>query len=94
MFLELVPRISRLIVTRANHPRAADPESLLELGRSHGMRTQVAVPVAEALRLALARVRPSEVILATGSLFVVGEVMEAWDALRQPDGARESRGAP
>ena len=91
MFLELVPRISRLIVTHSHHPRAAEPEYLLELGRSHGMRTQIAVPVAEALRLALERVRPSEVILATGSLFVVGEVMAAWETLSQPEGALASK---
>jgi dihydrofolate synthase/folylpolyglutamate synthase len=79
MMTELLPRVSRLITTQAVHPRAADPQELANLGRSRGAVTQVIVPVAEALRQALATRKPGEVILAAGSLFVAGEVLAAWD---------------
>jgi dihydrofolate synthase/folylpolyglutamate synthase len=84
MLDELAPRISRLIVTQAVHPRAADPDDMAELGRGHGLRVEVIVPVAAALDRALARRRPDEVILAAGSLFVAGEVLAAWDKHRFP----------
>jgi dihydrofolate synthase/folylpolyglutamate synthase len=82
MLDELAPRISRLIVTQAVHPRAADPEETAELGRSHGLRAEVVVPVAAALERALARPRPGEVIIVAGSLFVAGEALAAWEERR------------
>jgi dihydrofolate synthase/folylpolyglutamate synthase len=88
MLDELAPRISRLIVTQAVHPRAADPDETAELGRGHGLRAEVVVPVAAALERALARARPDEVILAAGSLFVAGEVLAAWDGRLQPQPAQ------
>jgi dihydrofolate synthase/folylpolyglutamate synthase len=83
MLAELLPRVSRLIVTQAVHPRAADPEEVAEVARSHGLRVEVSVPCSSALDRALERVRPEEVILATGSVFVVGEILAAWERLHQ-----------
>jgi len=82
MLDELAPRISRLIVTQAIHPRAADPEQMAELGRGHGLQVEVVVPVAAALERALARARPDEVVLVAGSLFVAGEALAAWGERR------------
>jgi dihydrofolate synthase/folylpolyglutamate synthase len=79
MLDELAPRIARLIVTQAVHPRAESPQALAELGRAHGLRVEIQVPVAAALERALALAGPGEVILATGSLFVAGEVLAAWE---------------
>ena len=36
MMEELLPRVSRLIVTQAVHPRAAEPEELVGLAHGHG----------------------------------------------------------
>jgi len=83
MFEELLPRVSRLIVTQAAHPRAAEPADLALLAHRHGARVEIVVPVEEALRHALRTQRPEEVILAAGSLFVAGEVLRAW-SLVQP----------
>jgi dihydrofolate synthase/folylpolyglutamate synthase len=84
MLEELAPRIARLIVTQAVHPRAEPPQALAELGRSHGVRVEIRVPVAAALQRALELAGPGEVILAAGSLFVAGEVLAAWEQLAQP----------
>jgi dihydrofolate synthase/folylpolyglutamate synthase len=79
MLFELLPRVSRLIVTQADHPRASNPEELADIAHSHGLRVEVEVPVDAALDRALAQVWPQGVVLATGSLFVVGEVISAWE---------------
>ena len=91
MLDELAPRIARLIVTQAVHPRAEAPQALAELGRTHGLRVETQVPVAAALERALALVGPGEVILAAGSLFVAGEVLAAWERIAQPTVAAEHR---
>ena len=79
MLFELLPRVSRLIVTQADHPRASDPEELARIAHSHGLRVEIEVPVDLALERALTRVWPEGVVLATGSLFVVGEILDAWE---------------
>jgi dihydrofolate synthase/folylpolyglutamate synthase len=82
MFEELLPRVSRLIVTQAAHPRAAEPSDLAQLAHRHGVRVETVIPVEEALRHALQTQRSDEVILAAGSLFVAGEVLRAWSILQ------------
>jgi dihydrofolate synthase/folylpolyglutamate synthase len=79
MLLELLPRVSRLIVTQADHPRSSDPEELANIAHSHGLRVEIEVPVDVALDRALAQVWPQGVVLATGSLFIVGEILSAWE---------------
>lgn len=74
MLDELLPLAARVIFTQAVHPRAQDPEELLARAKA-----AEAIPsVARALRHALQRAAPEAVIVATGSLFVVAEVREAW----------------
>jgi len=82
MMEELLPRVSRLIVTQAVHPRAADPQELSSLAQRHGVRVETIAPVEAALRRAIERARPGEVIVSAGSLFVAGEVLTAWPQLR------------
>ncbi len=82
MLAELLPRVSRLILTRPDHPRAATLEELAALAHGHGWRVEEIQPVADALRFALARSRPGEVVVAAGSLAVAGEVLAAWDSIR------------
>jgi len=78
MFVELAPRVSRVIVTQAVHPRAAEPAEVVALAHRHGLRTEVVSPVRAALERAIALARPNEVILSAGSLFVSAEVLSAW----------------
>ncbi len=53
-------------------PRAQDPEVVAEAARSLGVEAQVAASVPEALDAALATAGADELILVTGSLYVVG----------------------
>ena len=90
MLLELSPRVSRVILTQADHPRAEGPEALAEQVRSFGHSVEVVVPVAEALRIAMQGMEEDEVVLVTGSIFVVGSALAAWEAVRgQRVGARQ-----
>jgi dihydrofolate synthase/folylpolyglutamate synthase len=88
MLVELLPRVSRLILTQAVHPRAAEPEDIARMAHGHGARAEVIVPVEAALRWAIERARPGEVIVSAGSLFVAGEALAAWDRVR-PSADRE-----
>jgi dihydrofolate synthase/folylpolyglutamate synthase len=94
MLSELVPRMSRIIVTQASHPRAAEPEVLAEHARSYSMHVREAVPVKAALECALEQARPDEVVLAAGSIFVVGDILSAWQEVLgrvgAPDGQEET----
>jgi folylpolyglutamate synthase/dihydropteroate synthase len=82
MLTELLPRVSRLILTQADHPRSATPAELAEMAHGRGWRVETIVPVADALRWAITHSRPGEVIVVAGSLTVAGEVLAAWEGLR------------
>ncbi len=79
MLTELLPRVSRLIVTKSDHPRAEDPAFLAEVAHSHGVRVESVEPISAALNRAIEIARPGEVILTCGSLFVAGEALRAWE---------------
>jgi dihydrofolate synthase/folylpolyglutamate synthase len=81
MFIELAPRVSRVIVTQAVHPRAAEPAEVVVLAHQHGLQTEVVSPVRAALERAIDRARPNEVIVSAGSLFVSAEILAAWEAI-------------
>jgi len=67
----------RVILTRANHPRAADPEKHLK-GLFHRKSPLVTHSVEEALDVLNRQMQPQEVAVITGSLFVVGEARSLW----------------
>jgi dihydrofolate synthase/folylpolyglutamate synthase len=79
MLTELLPRVKRIIVTQAVHPRAADPNMLAGMAREYGLRVEIITPVSKALEFALQNGRVGEVILVAGSLFITGEVLSAWE---------------
>lgn len=79
MFRELLPRASTVLTTQAVHPRAADPDELAELVRGQGFTRSVESvgPVHRALTRARELAGVEDVVLATGSLFVVSEARAA-----------------
>ena len=79
MLLELSPRVSRVILTQADHPRAEGPEALVDLIRSFGLPVETVVPVSDALRIAMQELVPDEAVLVTGSIFIVGSALAAWE---------------
>jgi dihydrofolate synthase/folylpolyglutamate synthase len=78
----LLPSVDRTYVARANHPKAATAEFLRDLALELGHEVEMRPTPLEALRDAVAAAQPGDLILATGSLFLVAEVMSAWARLR------------
>ena len=69
-----------IILTRSFHPRAADPAQLAAVARRLNPDKTIIVTedVEPGLQRALALARPDDLILATGSIFVVAAAREAW----------------
>ena len=63
------------VLTRADHPRAADPAALARWTRGRPAVTARTVP--EALATALALAGPADAVVVTGSFYVAGEALAA-----------------
>jgi dihydrofolate synthase/folylpolyglutamate synthase len=76
----LAPRAERVILTRSRHERSAVPADLEPLARLNAPHAEVSIAedVGVALESALSHARPSDMILVTGSLFLVGEGLVWW----------------
>ena len=73
---ELASLPSTIIVTRSRHPRAVEASRLVAEFSKWGITPQAADNVAAAVDSALSEAKPRDLICATGSLFVIAEVME------------------
>ena len=79
---ELAPLNARVIATRSRHPRATDPERVASEFSRRGAVAEVSGGVGEAVAEALRGASSTDLICATGSLFLVGEVIECVKGLR------------
>jgi folylpolyglutamate synthase/dihydropteroate synthase len=67
------------LATKAIHPRAIEPENLVEMANKVGVRAEAVAPVETALARALELASSGgEIILSAGSMFVTAEVKTAW----------------
>lgn len=73
----LAPQAAAVIATAADNPRALTAGDVAAVARQHTSDVRVVIPVAEAVRCALALARPEDVICVTGSFFVIGEAGRA-----------------
>jgi dihydrofolate synthase/folylpolyglutamate synthase len=78
MLGELLPRVEQVILVKSYHPRAADPEKLMELIQKYGKPVQIILEVPEALDEALKRGANGKLVLVTGSIFVAAGARIAW----------------
>ena len=81
MLTMLAPRVKKMITTRANHPRAIQPDLLAELASQSGISASVYPAVSdaliEALRLANNE-KLTQAVLVAGSIFVAAEARFTW----------------
>ena len=76
MFREMQPKIRRLIVTRADHPRALEPGKIQGLADQAGIQSEAVTPVEAALARALElSEKDGSIVLSAGSMFVTAYVM-------------------
>ena len=82
MFAEMKPKIKKLIVTRADHPRALEPQKIVELANQAGLESEAVSPVESAFQRALElSEKDGSIVLSAGSMFVTAEVMQAWNKI-------------
>ena len=81
MAAELAGTATSAMVCASRHPRAMSPERVASAFRRAGIEALDAPDspdVGSALRAAQAQAGPADLVLVTGSLFVVAEALESW----------------
>jgi dihydrofolate synthase/folylpolyglutamate synthase len=71
----LFPLADRVIATRADNPRSASPEEIRESASRTSTEIEEAADVAAAINMAKTAARPDNVVVITGSIYIVGEAM-------------------
>ena len=79
MFIELMPLAKELIAVKSFHPRAIEPDKLIEMAQAFGHPAHCVEHVPEAMEKALQLVGKDGLILVTGSIFVVAEARKYWE---------------
>jgi dihydrofolate synthase / folylpolyglutamate synthase len=76
----LAPPAHAVYLTRSAHERSADPAELLPLARASAPNATVVVydTLPAAMEAALAVAQPNDLVLVSGSLFLVGETLVWW----------------
>ena len=75
MLIELAPRLEKVILTRAEHPRAVRAEEMLTIAEQVGVRAEAIEPVEEAVARALEIADEQQsLLLSAGSIFVTAAV--------------------
>ncbi|MDD2922538.1 MAG: bifunctional folylpolyglutamate synthase/dihydrofolate synthase [Anaerolineales bacterium] len=79
MFAEMKSKIQKIIITRADHPRALDAEKIKKLVDELGIESESVAPVESALKRGLALASNDGcIVLSAGSMFVTAEAMKAF----------------
>ena len=83
----LFPHATKVILTEPRTSRAISAATLAQITAHLAARTEVIANAAEALDRAIAQAAPGDVVFATGSLYLAGDLRRAWFArsgTRQP----------
>ena len=78
MVQELAPTAAQAYVCASRHPRSSDPAPVVALFDAAGVPATTVDDVAGALQQAVRAAGPKDLVLVTGSMFVVAEALEAW----------------
>jgi dihydrofolate synthase/folylpolyglutamate synthase len=73
----LFPLAERVIATRPGNPRAASPEEIQQAAARTGVEVEAVEEVDRAVKRALALAKPETVVVVTGSIYLVGDVMRS-----------------
>jgi dihydrofolate synthase / folylpolyglutamate synthase len=72
----LFPLAERVIATRPDNPRAASPEEIQHAAARTGVEIEAVDNVPQAVERARALAAPNNVVVITGSIYLVGELMQ------------------
>ena len=80
----LLPLAHTVTLTRSHHERSVPLDELAAVMRERGVAPQSEPEVGDAIEAALAASSPNDLIVVTGSLFVVGEALELFGPNGRP----------
>lgn len=75
----IIPLADKVFLTRAAYDRSAEPESLIPFVEGRNLPYSIASTIPLAIKLAREEAGPEDLILITGSLFIVGEARAWWE---------------
>jgi dihydrofolate synthase/folylpolyglutamate synthase len=78
----LLPMTDRIVMTSSGHPRAATPSELAELADEMGVKAQTSPTVTAAVKDVWRLAGHKDLICVSGSIFVVGDLLNHWDGLQ------------
>ncbi|MES0360048.1 MAG: cyanophycin synthetase, partial [Anaerolineales bacterium] len=78
MFAELLPVVRQVVATKSTHPRAIDPEKLVEMAENFDRPVVATASVEEAIVEAEKMAAGGAIILVTGSIFVAAAARAVW----------------
>jgi dihydrofolate synthase/folylpolyglutamate synthase len=81
MLTELAPRLTQVIATQADHPRALEVEKIVVLAQQAGIPVEAVKSPFAALARALELASDHAIVLSAGSVAFAGEVKTAWQKL-------------
>ena len=77
MLRHLLPQCSKVIITRPKIDRSLAPEVLYPVAKQMVSDVRIIPDVPEAVRTAVEAASPKDAVCIAGSLYLVGETMEA-----------------
>lgn len=78
MLSELMNIVDVVIFTRSYHPRAIEPDSLIDLVTGLGKKASVVPAIEDALEIALQEADGDRLVLVTGSIFIAAGARHSW----------------
>lgn len=83
MFVELLPKVKKLVAVRSSHPRAAATQKLVEMAENFNIEIRSFESIELALGHTLSAAKKGDVIVAAGSLYLIGEVKTALNEINR-----------
>ncbi len=84
-FKYVIPESDIVFLTRAEYDRSADPETLRLFVEGESLPCRISNDIPTAIQRARQEADPEDLILITGSLFIVGEARAWWEKRRVED---------
>ncbi|MCA9951147.1 MAG: bifunctional folylpolyglutamate synthase/dihydrofolate synthase [Anaerolineales bacterium] len=82
MMTLLFPLADEIYVSRAVHPRAAEPDELAKIASDLGFLVTAVADTTTAINTVFPQAHPDDLICATGSIIFIGELLNQWDNLK------------
>ncbi len=82
MLAQLLPLAAGAIATISTHPRADKPEEIADLAAQASFSMTIELDLGTAVTQFWQKAGPNDLICVTGSIFVVGDLLNQWENLR------------